>query len=91
MRVNLALLFAWRDVAKARMASSTNLLILDETMDSSLDGVGIENFFKLLGKLGDTENIFVISHRPDLVNTNKFDRALQFTKTKNFSKMKELA
>lgn len=90
MRIDMALLFAWRDIAAARVSSSTNLLILDEVMDSSMDADGIERFFKILSRF-ENQNIIVITHRPDLINSSKFDRTLQFEKRKNFSTMKDIS
>jgi DNA repair exonuclease SbcCD ATPase subunit len=64
MRIDLALLFTWRAVAKMKNSTNTNLLILDEIFDSSLDGTGTDEFLKILNTLGD-ENVFVISHKQD--------------------------
>jgi len=86
-RIDLALLFTWRQIAKMKNSVSTNLLVLDETFDSSLDHDGIENLMKILHTLGDDTNIFVISHKGDLLE-GKFDSKIEFVKHKNFSKMK---
>lgn len=86
-RIDLALLFTWRQIAKMKNSVSTNLLILDETFDSSLDYDGIENLFKILHTLPDDSNIFVISHKGDILD-GKFDSKLEFHKEKNFSKIK---
>jgi energy-coupling factor transporter ATP-binding protein EcfA2 len=77
-------LFTWRAIAKLRNSASANLLIFDETMDSSLDADGIEEFLKILETLGPETNIFVISHRGDSV-TDRFDNVIKFEKIKNFS------
>lgn len=86
-RIDLALLFTWRQIAKMKNSVSTNLLILDETFDSSLDYDGIENLFKILHTLPDDSNIFVISHKGDVLD-GKFDSKMEFYKEKNFSKIK---
>jgi DNA repair exonuclease SbcCD ATPase subunit len=84
-RIDLALLFTWRQIAKMKNSISTNLLILDETFDSSLDVDGVENLQKILSHLSDT-NIFVISHKGDILD-GKFRSKIEFVKDKNFSKM----
>lgn len=86
-RIDLALLFTWRQVAKMKNSVSTNLLILDETFDSSLDQDGIENLMKILDTLDDGTNVFVISHKGDLLE-GKFESKIEFVKHKNFSRMK---
>lgn len=86
-RIDLALLFTWRQVAKMKNSISTNLLILDETFDSSLDEAGIENLMKIIHTLGDDTNVFIISHKGDMLE-GKFDSKIEFVKDKNFSKMK---
>jgi ATPase subunit of ABC transporter with duplicated ATPase domains len=86
-RIDLSLLFTWRQIAKMKNSISTNLLILDETFDSSLDTDGVENLQKILSHLSDT-NVFVISHKGDILD-GKFDRKIEFFKDKNFSKMKQ--
>ena len=83
MRIDLALLFTWRAVAKMKNSANTNLLILDEIFDSSLDGTGTDEFLKILNTLGD-ENVFVISHKQDVL-ADKFRSTIKFEKTKNFS------
>jgi len=85
-RIDLALLFTWRQIAKKKNSVATNLLILDETFDSSLDEAGIENLFKILHTLGDDTNVFVISHKGEILD-GKFKHKLEFIKEKNFSKM----
>ena len=83
MRIDLALLFTWRAVAKMKNSTNTNLLILDEIFDSSLDGTGTDEFLKILNTLGD-ENVFVISHKQDQL-VDKFRNTIRFEKVKNFS------
>lgn len=85
-RIDLSLLFTWRHVAKMKNSVATNLLILDETFDSSLDHDGVENLLKILHTLDDSTNTFVISHKGDILD-NKFENKLEFKKDKNFSKM----
>lgn len=85
-RIDLSLLFTWRQVAKMKNSISTNLLILDETFDSSLDVDGVENLLKILGSLPDNTNVFVISHKGDILD-GKFRSKIEFIKDKNFSKM----
>jgi DNA repair exonuclease SbcCD ATPase subunit len=86
-RIDLALLFTWRQVAKMKNSVATNLLLLDETFDSSLDHDGVENLLKILYTLGDDTNVFVISHKGEILD-GKFNNKLEFVKEKNFSKMK---
>ena len=83
MRIDLALLFTWRAVAKMKNSTNTNLLILDEIFDSSLDGTGTDEFLKILNTLGG-ENVFVISHKQDAL-ADKFMSTIRFEKVKNFS------
>ena len=85
-RIDLSLLFTWRHVAKMKNSISTNLLILDETFDSSLDEAGIENLLKILHTLGDDTNVFIISHKGEILD-GKFERKLEYTKQNNFSKL----
>jgi DNA repair exonuclease SbcCD ATPase subunit len=87
MRIDLALLFTWRAVAKMKNSANTNLLILDEIFDSSLDGTGTDEFLKILNTLGD-ENVFVISHKQDAL-ADKFRDTIRFEKVKNFSHIVE--
>ena len=87
-RIDLSLLFTWRQVAKMKNSVATNLLILDETFDSSLDQDGVENLMKILYTLGDDTNVFVISHKGDMLE-GKFNNKLEFVKDKNFSKIKK--
>ena len=86
-RIDLSLLFTWRQIAKMKNSVATNLLILDETFDSSLDHDGIENLLKILYTLDADTNTFIISHKGDILD-GKFQSKLEFTKEKNFSKMK---
>jgi len=83
MRIDLALLFTWRAIAKMKNSANTNLLILDEIFDSSLDGTGTDEFLKILNTL-DGENVFVISHKQDVL-ADKFKSTIKFVKEKNFS------
>ena len=87
MRIDLALLFTWRAIAKMKNSTNTNLLILDEIFDSSLDGTGTDEFLKILNTLGD-ENVFVISHKQDAL-AEKFMSTIRFEKVKNFSHVVE--
>ena len=83
MRIDLALLFTWRAIAKMKNSTNTNLLILDEIFDSSLDGTGTDEFLKILNTLSG-ENIFVISHKQDAL-VDKFRSTIKFEKIRNFS------
>ena len=87
MRIDLALLFTWRAVAKMKNSTNTNLLMLDEIFDSSLDGAGTDEFLKILHTLSD-ENIFVISHKQDVL-VDKFRSTIKFEKVRNFSHVVE--
>ncbi len=87
MRIDLALLFTWRAIAKMKNSTNTNLLILDEIFDSSLDGTGTDEFLKILNTLGN-ENVFVISHKQDAL-ADKFRSTIRFEKIKNFSHVVE--
>jgi len=86
-RIDLALLFTWRQVAKMKNSVATNLLILDETFDSSLDHDGVENLMRILHTLDDDTNVFVISHKGEILD-GKFENKIEFYKDKNFSKVK---
>lgn len=86
-RIDLALLFTWRMIAKMKNSVSTNLLVLDETFDSSLDHDGVENLMKILYTLDDETNTFVISHKGDILD-GKFEKKIEFVKDKNFSRIK---
>ena len=85
MRIDLALLFTWREVARMKNSVNTNLLIMDEVFDSSLDGFGTEEFLKIIRFVIKDANIFVISHKTDL--HDKFDNVIRFEKVKGFSSM----
>jgi DNA repair exonuclease SbcCD ATPase subunit len=85
MRIDLALLFTWRAIAKMKNSTNTNLLILDEIFDSSLDNTGTDDFLKILNTF-DQQNVFVISHKQDML-FDKFRNIIQFKKEKNFSRM----
>ncbi len=85
MRIDLALLFTWRAIAKMKNSTNTNLLILDEIFDSSLDADGTDAFLKILNTF-DSENVFVISHKQDML-FDKFRHTVKFEKTRNFSKV----
>jgi DNA repair exonuclease SbcCD ATPase subunit len=86
-RIDLALLFTWRMIAKMKNSVSTNLLILDETFDSSLDYEGVDNLMKIIYSLGDDTNVYVISHKGDILD-GKFANKIEFFKDKNFSRIK---
>jgi len=86
MRIDLSLLFTWRDIAKMKNSVSTNLLILDEIFDSSLDGFGTDYFTRIIKYVVTDANVFVISHKTDEL-VDKFDNILKFDKIKGFSKL----
>ena len=86
LRITLSIMLAWRSVAKLRNSVSTNLLLLDETLDGALDSVGIENLIDTLHNLNSDDNIFVISHRGHQFG-DKFDSHIRFQKVKNFSEI----
>ena len=85
MRIDLALLFTWRQIAKMKNSTNTNLLILDEIFDSSLDANGTDEFLKILNTLAN-ENVFIISHKSDL-NVDKFDNLVRFERVGNFTRL----
>ncbi len=85
MRIDLALLFTWRSIAKLKNSTNTNLLILDEIFDSSLDGQGTEDFFKIVRTMPN-ENIFIISHKGDIL-FDKFTNIVKFQKEHNFTQL----
>jgi DNA repair exonuclease SbcCD ATPase subunit len=85
MRIDLALLFTWRSIAKMKNSVNTNLLILDEIFDSSLDGQGTDDFFKIIKTLT-KENIFIISHKGDIM-FDKFTNIIKFEKVQNFTRL----
>ena len=82
-KIDVALMFAWRKIAKMKNSTNTNLLILDETFDSSLDTDGVDNLMKILHSLNEHSNTFVISHKAILAD--KLDTTIQFKKVNNFS------
>lgn len=86
MRIDLSLLFTWRQIAKLKNSTNTNLLILDEVFDSSLDTVGTEEFLKLIHEMGTDTNVFVISHKGDQL-FDKFRSVIKFEKKGNFSRI----
>lgn len=85
-RIDLALLFTWRMIAKMKNSVATNLLVLDETFDSSLDADGVDNLSKIIETLDEDTCVFVISHKGELLD-GKFDEKIEFIKSKNFSKV----
>jgi energy-coupling factor transporter ATP-binding protein EcfA2 len=85
MRIDLSLLFTWRSIAKMKNSVNTNLLILDEIFDSSLDGQGTDDFFKIIAQLS-KENVFIISHKGDIM-FDKFTNILKFEKYQNFTRL----
>ena len=86
-KIDLALLFTWREIAKMKNSVSTNLLILDEVFDSSLDDGGTQELLKILRSLGNDANLFVISHKGEIL-VDKFLRTAIFEKVNDFSKMR---
>ena len=86
MRIDLSLLLAWREIARAKNSVNCNLLILDEVFDSSLDSVGTDELMKLINVISDKSNIFIISHKSDQL-IDKFQHVVTFEKKHNFSKM----
>lgn len=88
IKINLAILFAWRDIAKMRNSSSTSLLIMDEIFDSSLDVYGTDEFMRTIGTDFQNTNIFIISHKTDSI-IDKFQHVLTFQKKNNFSQLVE--
>jgi DNA repair exonuclease SbcCD ATPase subunit len=85
MRIDLALLFTWREVARLKNSVNTNLLIMDEVFDSSLDGFGTDEFLKIIRYVIKDANIFVISHKAEL--HDKFTNVIKFDKVKGFSRL----
>ena len=88
MRIDLALVFTWRAIAKMKNSTNTNLLILDEIFDSSLDGQGTEDFFKIIQTLSN-ENVFIISHKGDIL-FDKFTNIIKFEKQNNFTRLQNV-
>ena len=85
-KIDLSLLFTWRDIANLKNSAATNLLILDEVFDSSLDDQATDELLKILRGLGDNVNLFVISHKGELL-LDKFEKTLRFSKANDFSKL----
>ena len=85
MRIDLALLFTWREVARHKNSVNTNLLIMDEVFDSSLDGFGTDEFLKIIRYVITDANIFIISHKSGM--EDKFGEVVRFEKVKGFSRM----
>ena len=86
-RIDLSLLFTWRHIARLKNSANTNLLILDETFDSSLDHDGVDNLIKILHSVSKEANVFIISHKQDMLE-GKFPAKIEFVKSNNFSKIK---
>jgi len=86
-RIDLSLLFTWRQIARMKNSANTNLLILDETFDSSLDNDGIDNLMKILNTVTTDTNVFIISHKGDVLDS-KFRNKIEFIKERNFSRVK---
>lgn len=86
MRINLSIMFTWRAVAKLRNSISTNILIMDEILDSGSDAAGVESLIEILNKTHTNDNIFVISHRGDQFG-EKFESHIRFEKVKNFTQL----
>lgn len=85
-RLDIAILFTWRAIAKLRNSASTNLLIMDEVFDGSLDAIGNEELLKIITDLANDTNVFIISHRSDHMS-DRFERTIKFEKNKNFSEI----
>jgi DNA repair exonuclease SbcCD ATPase subunit len=85
-RIDLALMFTWRAIAKMKNSVNTNLLILDEILDGSLDANGTDEFLKIIQTLTDDTNTFIISHKTDTI-ADKFDKTYRFEKIRNFSRL----
>ena len=88
MRIDLALLFTWRDIARMKNSTNTNLLLLDEIFDGSLDGQGTDDFFKIVKNLT-KENIFIISHKGDIL-FDKFTNIIKYEKVQNFTRLQNV-
>ena len=88
MRIDLALLFTWRDIARMKNSTNTNLLILDEIFDSSLDNSGTDDFFKIIKNLS-KENIFIISHKGDIL-FDRFTNIIKYEKVQNFTRLQQV-
>ena len=88
-RINLALIFAWRHIASLKNSANTNLLILDEVFDGSLDTSGVENLSKIMNTLDNSTSVFVISHNQEVIDS-KFDRKIEFENRMNFTRIKSI-
>ena len=88
MRIDLALVFTWRAIAKMKNSANTNLMVVDEIFDSSLDGQGTDDFFKIIKSLS-KENIFIISHKGDIL-FDKFTNIIKFEKEHNFTRLQNV-
>lgn len=88
-RIDLSILFAWRQIAKMKNSTNTNILILDEVFDGSLDPDGIDNLLKIMGTLDPETRVFVISHKQDLLE-GKFDQKIEFERRQNFTRIKSI-
>lgn len=86
-RIDIAILFAWREIARMRSSTSTNLLVMDEILDGSVDAEGIEDFMKIINDLGDDSNVFVVSHRQEQM-IDMFNSVIRVEKKSNFSQMR---
>ena len=86
-RIDLSLMMAWRQIAKMKNSAATNLLVMDEVMDSSIDADGIEGLQNILSTMGEDTNVFIISHRDELKGKQLFDQTVNFRKEHNFSVM----
>jgi len=88
-RIDLSILFAWRQIARMKNSANTNLLILDEVFDASLDTDGIDNLLKIMNTLDPETRVFVISHKQDLLE-GKFDQKIEFERRQNFTRIKSI-
>ena len=87
LRIDLAILFTWREISKLKNSANTNLLVLDEVFDSSLDNTGIDDFLRIINSFNDANsNIFIISHKDEIL-TDRFDNTIKFEKVNGFSKI----
>jgi DNA repair exonuclease SbcCD ATPase subunit len=87
LRIDLAILLTWRQIAKLKNSVNVNIIVFDEILDRAMDGDGIDAFIKLMWDMGEGTNVFVISHKDAMVD--RFQRVLQFEKIKNFSVIKK--
>jgi len=91
MRIDLALLFSWRELARLRNSASCNLLVLDEIGSSSLDAEGTDAFMRIIEETSENNNIFIISHDTSISETDTFSRCLEYKLKDNFSVLSESA